>query len=91
MDPQGLIALIGRFLSGEDEHRKIGIKSLSQAIAQCSDIDDYILWRTSKDVGYEYYRYLRAGPVIPVQVARTHFILEQAKALREQLTSRQTA
>ncbi|KQU87462.1 hypothetical protein ASD99_02510 [Mesorhizobium sp. Root695] len=66
----------------KDRSTGSSIEAAALTITSSSQIDNYTLWRMSKDVGYEYYRAIRAGGVLPIELARLHLMLNQAQDLR---------
>lgn len=67
---------------------KSSIEAAALTIAGNPQIDDYTLWRMSKDVGYEFYRAVRADGALPIELARLYLTLGQARDLRRQSKDR---
>jgi hypothetical protein len=66
----------------KDRSKDSGIEATALMMARCPQIDSYTLWRASKNVGYDYYRAMRAGGAMPIELARLHLTLSRAQELR---------
>jgi len=66
----------------KDRSKKPDIEAAALMIARCPQIDNYTLWRITKNVGYDRYRAMRASGAIPIELVRLHLTLSRAQELR---------
>lgn len=59
------------------------IDEISVAIANGKILDDYSLWRITKDLDSELYKLNRAHEPLPFEIVRLRAILRRARALRK--------